>query len=104
VPADHPAVCLSGLARPGDLARSARALGLSVVAELCYPDHSAFGARAWNEAVAAAERANAWLVTSRKDAVRLDAARRGRVHVIDVSFEFLDGEEAVMDRIREAIA
>ena len=83
---------------------SAEALGLSVVEDLCYPDHHAFADREWEAARARAERAQAWLVTSRKDAVRLSPERRAFVRVIDVAFELLDGEDAVLQRIRENLA
>ena len=88
-PAGQKAVCVSGLGRPGDLAASARALGVEVLEDRAYPDHHRFGAAEWAAARRAAERANAWLVVSGKDAARLDPAVRATTHVVDVSFTWL---------------
>jgi len=93
-------VCLSGLARAGELAASARALGLSVSADLCYPDHHRFSASEWRRAVALARQADGGLVVSAKDAVRLTPEQRARVRVLEVAWRFVRGEDGVREQLR----
>lgn len=94
-------VCLSGLARPDELARSARAVGLNVVHELCYPDHHRFTAGEWHDAVRRAAAVDGGLVVSAKDAVRLTAEQRARARVLEVEWRFLRGEAEVRARLLE---
>jgi tetraacyldisaccharide 4'-kinase len=93
-------VCLSGLARAGELAASARALGLSVATDLCYPDHHRFGASEFRRAEALAREARGGLVVSAKDAVRLTAGQRARVRVLEVAWRFVRGEDGVRERLK----
>lgn len=93
--------CLSGLARAGELAWSARALGLNVVHDLCYPDHHRFGASEWRDALAKAAPLDGGLVVSAKDATRLTEAQRKDVRVLAVEWRFLRGEAEVLRRITE---
>lgn len=95
-------VCLSGLARRGELARSAQALGLNVVDDLCYPDHHRFSAAEWRAAERRADACDGGLVVSAKDAARLTAAQRARVRILDVAWTFLRGESEVTARILQA--
>lgn len=96
-------VCLSGLARPGELAHSAEALGLSVTADLCYPDHHRFTDAEWRHAEDVARRADGGLVVSAKDAVRLMPARRARVRVLQVAWRFVQGEAGVTERLLHTV-
>ena len=93
-------VCLSGLARPGELATSARALGHNVVQDLCYPDHHRFSAGEWRAAMDAAAPLDGGLVVSAKDAARLDPAQRAQVRVLQVAWRFLRGEGEAALRLR----
>ena len=93
-------VCLSGLARPGELAHSARALGLNVVHELCYPDHHRFTTGEWRAALRAAAALDGGLVVSAKDAARLDPGQLARVRVLHVAWRFLRGEAGATARLR----
>ena len=88
-------VCVSGLARPHDLAWSARSLGATVAAERAFADHHRFTAGEWAEARATAAREGALLVVSAKDAVRLAPADREGVHVLAVEWRFMAGENAI---------
>lgn len=92
-------VCLSGLARAGELAHSARALGLRVVQDLCYPDHHRFTAREWRDAERAARGLDGGIIVSAKDAVRLTPAQRARARVLDASWRFVRGEDEVRERL-----
>jgi tetraacyldisaccharide 4'-kinase len=94
-------VCLSGLARPGELAHSARALGLNVVHDLCYPDHHRFGAGEWRDALKKAQSLDGGIVGSAKDAARLPPGQRAQVRVLDVRWTFLRGEEEALKRLTE---
>jgi len=93
-------VCLSGLARPGELAGSARALGLNVVEDLCYPDHHRFSAGEWRAAMAAAAPLDGGLVVSAKDAARLHPEQLARVRVLTVAWRFVRGEDEATLRLR----
>ena len=99
-PGGRDVACLSGLARPGELAHSARALGLNVVHDLCYPDHHRFSAGEWSAALRAAAPLDGGLVVSAKDFARLDAAQRAQVRVLPVAWRFLRGEAAAAARLK----
>jgi tetraacyldisaccharide 4'-kinase len=86
---ETPVVCVSGLARPHDLALSARALGARVAEERAFADHHRFRAREWAAAKAAAARQGALLVVSAKDAARLTAAQRADAHVLHVAWRWV---------------
>jgi tetraacyldisaccharide 4'-kinase len=94
-----PAVALSSVADPAGFGRTAREAGLTVVAELPFPDHHAYGP-ADREAVGAlATRVGARIIaTTEKDAVRLTGwqpplplvavgieleVTRGRAHLVE---------------------
>lgn len=93
--------CLSGLARPGELAWSARTLGMNVVHDLCYPDHHRFGAGEWRDALAKAAPLDGGLVVSAKDAARLTEDQRALVRVLHVEWSFLTGEAEALARLTE---
>jgi tetraacyldisaccharide 4'-kinase len=68
-------VILCGLARPAGFRRTIEGLGAEIAGERIYPDHHRFSPAELDEALAAAAAAGARLVTTEKDAVRIDAAR-----------------------------
>jgi len=98
-----PVVCLSGLARPRDLGHSARALGARVVAEHGFADHHRFTAGEWARARADAAREGALLVVSAKDATRLSPGERKGVHVLEVAWRVIAGEEAIESALDRAL-
>jgi tetraacyldisaccharide 4'-kinase len=102
LPGGAAVVCVSGLARPAELGRSARALGLTVVAERAFADHHRFSDGEWREALAVAERNGARLLVSAKDAARLDRAQRAQAVVLEVEWEWIgaggSAVEAAIDR------
>jgi tetraacyldisaccharide 4'-kinase len=83
-------------------------LGATVAAERRYPDHHRFTAAEVDEALAAAAAAGcARVVTTEKDAVRLDPARAAdpRLAVVRIDAEVVAGEdvlEAALDAALEA--
>lgn len=98
---------LSGLARPGAFRRTVEGLGGVVVAERRHPDHHRFSAAELDEALAAAAAAGAeWVVTTEKDAVRLDPARAAepRLAVVRIEAEVLAGGEALDEALDAALA
>lgn len=72
-------VLLLGVARPARVAESVRALGADVVEVLAHADHHRFTAAEGQQAVDAAAKAGALLVTTEKDAERL---ADGAAHVL----------------------
>jgi len=97
---------LSGLARPGAFRRTVEALGAEVAAERRYPDHHRFTAAELTEALAAATAAGCRrLVTTEKDAVRLDAAHAAdpRLCAVRIEAEVLRGQESLEDALAAAL-
>ena len=97
---------LSGLARPGAFRRTVEGLGAVVAAERRYPDHHRFTAAEVDEALAAAAAAGcARVVTTEKDAVRLDPARAAdpRLAVVCIDAEVLAGEDVLQAALDAAL-
>ncbi len=98
---------LSGLARPGAFRRTVESLGAEVALERRFPDHHRFTAAEVDEALAAAAAAGcARVVTTEKDAVRLDPARAAdpRLAVVRIEAEVLRGEEGLQAALDAALA
>jgi tetraacyldisaccharide 4'-kinase len=83
-------VLLSAIARPATFRALVEQLGAVVVRELRYRDHHRFTAAEAEAAGAAARAADAWLVTTEKDDVRLAPFPVLR-HVLRIELHFLDG-------------
>jgi tetraacyldisaccharide 4'-kinase len=66
------AIAVSGIARPERFVASARAAGWSIVGERRFRDHHWFTGRDWHEIADAAHAAGAVVLTTEKDAVRLE--------------------------------
>ena len=104
-PAGQAVYCVSGLARGGELAEAAALAGLQVQGGRSYPDHHAFSAAEWDAARRAADGAGARLLVSAKDAVRLPAVARAEALVLEIEWEWLDGDvapEELVARVRAA--
>jgi tetraacyldisaccharide 4'-kinase len=87
--------CVSGIARPGELAAAAANAGLEVAGARDFPDHHAFRDEEWHAVEVAAERLAARLLITAKDAVRLSPERRARAWVLEMAWEWMDGLEEV---------
>lgn len=72
-------VLLLGVARPGRVEATVKALGAEVVQAFAHGDHHRFTAAEREAAAATAQREGAWLVTTEKDAERLP---EGAAHVL----------------------
>jgi len=92
-------VCLSGIARPHELARSATGLGLDVRAELVHGDHHRFSAADRWQAAQAARLHGARVLVTAKDAARLPPAQRKDWLVLEVEWRWREGGEAVTERL-----
>jgi tetraacyldisaccharide 4'-kinase len=98
---------LSGLARPGAFRRTVEGMGAEVAGERRFPDHHRFSGAELDEALSAAAAARCdLLVTTEKDAVRLDAARAAdpRLAVVRIEAEVLRGGEGLERALDEALA
>lgn len=87
---------LAGIARPAGFRRTLAALGAEVVAERLHADHHRFAPAELEEAFRAAAAAGCdAVVTTEKDAVRIDAAHAGdpRLRVVRIEARILRGAE-----------
>jgi tetraacyldisaccharide 4'-kinase len=98
---------LSGLARPGAFRRTVEGLGATVALERRFPDHHRFTAEELGEVFLAAAAAGCErVVTTEKDAVRLDAAwaTEPLLAVVRIEAEVLAGEGVLEAALDEALA
>jgi tetraacyldisaccharide 4'-kinase len=104
--AGRPVALLSGLARPGAFRRTVEGLGAEVRAERRHPDHHRFSEADLREAFAEAARRGAELVvTTEKDAVRLDGALAAdpRLAVLTIAAEVTAGAGALDEALDAAL-
>lgn len=94
-------LAFAGIGRPEKFFASVRAIGANLVASCAYPDHHRYSAA--DLAMLRKEAANigAKLLTTAKDAVRLSAADRADISVLDVRLEFR--EPARIDAYLQAL-
>ncbi|MGI3900567.1 MAG: tetraacyldisaccharide 4'-kinase [Janthinobacterium lividum] len=83
-------LAFSGIGRPGKFFATLTKAGLDVVETIAFPDHHPFDARDRDRLAAAAVAADATLVTTEKDRVRLP--RDFPVEVLPIRLEFDDPE------------
>jgi tetraacyldisaccharide 4'-kinase len=106
-PVDAPGIggqrvlAFAGIGRPAKFFATLRALGAQVVEERAYEDHHAYTASEFARLRARAKSADAQLVTTEKDFVRLTPAERQDVRFIPVRAMFDDPAalDALLDRI-----
>ncbi|WP_337186774.1 tetraacyldisaccharide 4'-kinase [Phenylobacterium sp.] len=94
-PPAGPLVAFAGIGKPWKFERTLRAAGGEVVGMRAFPDHHAYGERELRILAADALRANARLITTEKDWMRLPPAWRDRVAPWPVRAVFDD--EAALD-------
>ncbi|MGH7115327.1 MAG: tetraacyldisaccharide 4'-kinase, partial [Stellaceae bacterium] len=78
----------AGIGRPEKFFAMLRRLGVELVGARPFPDHHPFAARDIAELRGAAERRNAGLVTTAKDLVRVPAAARDGIDVLEVEIRW----------------
>jgi tetraacyldisaccharide 4'-kinase len=100
---------LSGIARPGSFRRTVEALGAVVTAEHRFADHHRFRAEELRRVLGPADGGaddGEWVVTTEKDAVRLDAEAAGhpRLRVLRIEAQVVRGEEVLARALDAALA
>lgn len=91
---------LSSIGNPASFERTLERLGADLVAKVRFPDHHRYCGEELHE-IAAAQAADAeWIVTTRKDAVRLPPGPAGKsVWVLEVELAELLGERALPEEL-----
>ncbi|HEV2186216.1 MAG TPA: tetraacyldisaccharide 4'-kinase [Stellaceae bacterium] len=97
-------VAFAGIGRPEKFFATLRGLGAELVAEHAFPDHHRFSNTEIAALHAAAERKQALLVTTAKDAARLRPQSRAGIEVLDARIEWRDRPalDALLARVLEA--
>ena len=83
-------LAFAGIGRPGKFFTTLRALGAELVDTRSFPDHHPFRAGEIDRLFRAAERAQARLITTAKDIVRVPAAKRAAIEVLEVEIRWRD--------------
>lgn len=94
-------VAFAGIGRPEKFFASLRAFGADIVDARAYPDHNAYTAAEIARLKAKARAANATLITTEKDYVRLTDAEREGVAFLPVHAAFDD--PAALDRLLDTL-
>lgn len=84
------ALAFAGIGRPEKFFATVRGLGVDLVGTRSFGDHAPYTDRALRRLAAEAARANAMLLTTEKDAVRLPAWFRGRAMPLPVEIAWAD--------------
>jgi tetraacyldisaccharide 4'-kinase len=98
---------LAGVARPAGVRRTVEALGGEVAAEALFPDHHRFAPGELDAAFRSADAARCELVvTTEKDAVRIDRARASdaRLCAVRIEAEVVRGGDVLDAALDEALA
>ncbi len=98
-------LAFAGIARPAKFFDALSALGLTLAGTQGYPDHHRYRPRTLDRLRRDANRLQACLVTTPKDAVRLPPDLRAMVHVAHVSLRWRDpaARDSLLDRITARI-
>ena len=83
-------LAFAGIGRPGKFFTTLRVLGAKLVDTWAFPDHHPFRAGEIDRLFRAAERAQARLITTAKDIVRVPAAKRAAIEVLEVEIRWCD--------------
>ncbi|WP_308719366.1 tetraacyldisaccharide 4'-kinase [Komagataeibacter xylinus] len=84
VPRNRPIIAFAGIGRPAKFFEGLAQSGLRPARCLAFPDHHAYTAAEQARLHRLAAQAGGCLVTTRKDAVRLNAALQAEVHTVDL--------------------
>lgn len=91
-----PFVAFAGIGRPAKFFDTVAALGCSVVSNIAFPDHHPYNEADMKKLLDTAQKANARLLTTQKDACRLPADFKEKVVVLPVRLAWDD--EGALDR------
>jgi len=91
----------AGIGRPQKFFQTLRSMGAEIIAAQSFPDHHWFSAAELSVLKAAAQRANALLVTTEKDFVRLEPAARHAIVPVPVHAVFTEPAalSSLLDRL-----
>jgi tetraacyldisaccharide 4'-kinase len=95
-------LAFAGIGRPEKFFATLQALGAELVGTRPYPDHYPFGAGELDQLLRAAERAQACLITTAKDIVRVPATMRSAIEVLEVEICW-DDPGALAELLRPVI-
>lgn len=98
---DHPVIAFAGIGRPAKFFATLEECGARIVEEHAFPDHHPFTAAELADLAAIAQDAQATLITTAKDAVRLPQDLRGNIMVLNVTLAWRDPNQldALLDRV-----
>jgi tetraacyldisaccharide 4'-kinase len=101
----RPVILFSAIANPGSFSAIAQHAGLDIVDHWVFADHHRYGKNDLRKLSDLSEQHKCPLVTTAKDAVKIDAAAFADTvcFVAEIEFAFVAGEDIFMSRIREAI-
>ncbi|MDR3415459.1 MAG: tetraacyldisaccharide 4'-kinase [Nevskia sp.] len=91
----------AGIGLPEKFFVGLQAAGVAVVGTRAFPDHHPFTAAEIDDVLGQARAANAWPVTTPKDAARLTATQRAALRVVGVGLSWQD--EAAIDALLEPL-
>ncbi len=94
-------VAFAGLGRPEKFFDMLVEHGLTLAKAIRYPDHHAYAESDRERLIREAEEANATLITTRKDAVKLPEDFREQVAVVDIEL-VIENEEQFIDRLLDS--
>ncbi|MFO8056835.1 MAG: tetraacyldisaccharide 4'-kinase [bacterium] len=104
LPLDEPSIAFSGIGTPASFKRVLGQAGVNLVRRLDYPDHHYYSGRDLAKLTALAKETGATrLVTTEKDAVKIDPARLAgvRLAVLKIEPDFMGDENELMNTILE---
>jgi tetraacyldisaccharide 4'-kinase len=90
-------IAFAGIGRPEKFFRSVESAGANLLAHHAFPDHHAYSEAELRRLLDEARDANAALLTTEKDRVRLSPAWRARVEALPIEIAWDD--EAALDRL-----
>jgi tetraacyldisaccharide 4'-kinase len=95
-------LAFAGIGRPEKFFATLRELDAQLVETRSFPDHHPFRAGEVDELLRAAERARACLITTAKDIVRVPAANRAAIEVLEVEISWRDPD--ALDELLRSVA
>ena len=95
-------LAFAGIGRPEKFFSTLRELRAELVGTRSFPDHYPYRARDIDQLLRAAERAEARLITTAKDIIRVPAAKRAGIEVLEVEIRWAD-TAALMELLRTAV-
>ncbi|MBL4806651.1 MAG: tetraacyldisaccharide 4'-kinase [Rhodobacteraceae bacterium] len=95
------AIAFAGIGRPGKFFNTLKDQGANIIAAHSFADHGTYSDAVLNRLKAEAQKSNAQLVTTEKDAARLPASFRPNILTLPVRLKFGDQASltAILDRL-----